>query len=563
VGVEVQVASAAYQPEPKAAAAARRFVRDTLQAWVVTGAADGHGLVDDAVLLTSELVTNAVVHAGTPVQVTCRLADGAVEVVVSDGHPGRLVPEAPEPNPVPSERTGGRGLLLPAALASAWGVAYGRASKAVWFRLALDGAAVGTGDPDRDGDSAGELSDAIGVTAALAAALRSPGPLAVAQPVPATAADTSYQRLLAGTVESARMAVGADAAFAIMPDEDGDLRLRASAGKISLPGEEPGTGVSDAEARDGGASRPGVSGPGVSGTGVPGPGVAAAGVPSVITVPFVVDGQVTGLLAAASAVPGCFGEPESARLQRLADRSGPALQRAWLAELERLRRGRIAALAQARELLTSSLGRDEILDLAGRAIVPRLAPWCAVLLRSGEPGLRTCYARHTLGPLADALPWLLDQVCQMVAPDFCAGRGAAPRPGRRWPLVVGDADGAPPGVTELAADTAWCFPLGEPGDAVGVLVVGDGGQDRLPHDVAALAADLACRIGLALNRARSDTGRPGADMPGASGPGTGGTGGPGTAGSSADGPSGTGTGGPGSRQPDGGVGSAKLVGPKS
>ncbi len=144
MGPEDLVASAAYQPEPTAAAAARRFVRDTLQAWVVTGAAaDGHGLVDDAVLLTSELVTNAVVHAGTPVQVTCRVADGAVEVVVQDGHPARLVPEAAEGEPGPAERTGGRGLLLPAALASAWGVAYGRTSKAVWFRLGLAGPGAG------------------------------------------------------------------------------------------------------------------------------------------------------------------------------------------------------------------------------------------------------------------------------------------------------------------------------------------------------------------------------------------------------------------------------------
>jgi hypothetical protein len=67
--------------------------------------------------------------------------------------------------------------------------------------------------------------------------------------------------------------------------------------------------------------------------------------------------------------------------------------------------------------------------------------------------------------------------------------------------VVGDTDGAPRGVAELAAGVAWCFPLGEPGDAAGVLVLGDGGQDRLPRDVAALAADLACRIGLALSRA--------------------------------------------------------------
>jgi GAF domain-containing protein len=234
----------------------------------------------------------------------------------------------------------------------------------------------------------------------------------------------------------------------------------------------------------------------------------------VITVPFVVDGQVTGLLAAASAAQGSFGDPESARLQWLADRSGPGLQRAWLAELERLRRGRIAALTRARGLLSGGRGRDEILELAGRAAVPGLAPWCAVLLLDTEPVLRTCYARHTMDPLATALPWLLDQVCQMTAPDFSAGRGAAPRPGRRWPLVVGDADGAPPGVAELAAGVAWCFPLGEPGDAAGVLVIGDGGQDRLPHDVAALAADLACRIGFALTRARldagvADTGQPG------------------------------------------------------
>jgi anti-sigma regulatory factor (Ser/Thr protein kinase) len=475
----VRVASAAYQPEPKAAAAARRFVRDTLQDWVVTGAADGHGLVDDAVLLTSELVTNAVVHAGTQVRVTCRLADGAVEVVVSDGHPGRLVPEAPEREAVPSERTGGRGLLLPAALASAWGVAYGRASKAVWFRLALDGAGGGlSGDPGDDGDTASGLADAIGITAALAAALSSPEPLAAPLPVPAVAAESGYQRLLAGTVESALVALGADAVFAMMPDEDGDLRLRASAGDLSLP--------------DGNS-------------------VAAA--PSVITVPFVVDGQVTGLLAAAAAAPGRFGDAEADRLQRLADRSGPALLRAWLAELERLRRGRIAALTHARGLLSGGRGRDDILDLAGSAVVPGLAPWCAVLLPDGAPVLRTCYARHTMDTLAGALPWLLDRVCEMTAPDFAAGRGAAPRPGRRWPLVAGDTDSAPPGVAELATGIAWCFPLGEPGDAAGVLVIGDGGQDRLPHDVATLAADLACRVGLALNRANPNTARAGPGQP--------------------------------------------------
>jgi anti-sigma regulatory factor (Ser/Thr protein kinase) len=504
VGPDDLVASAAYQPEPTAAAAARRFVRDTLQTWVATGAfADGHGLVDDAVLLTSELVTNAVVHAGTRVDLTCRLAGGAVEVVVRDGHPSRLVPEVAGDESGSAERTGGRGLLLPAALASAWGVAYGRSSKAVWFRLELagpgGGLANGAGGEDA---AAGELADAIGVTAALATALRSPAQKAtwIAEPeggpLPVAAAESGYRQLLCAAVESARIAVGADAAFAMMADEDGDLRLRAISG--SMP-------AVDGEAR--------------------------VSPPSAVTVPFVVDGRVTGLLAAASEAVGKFGDPETARLQWLADRSGPALQRAWLSELERIRRDRISALAEARGLLTGGLRRDDIMALAGRATVPRLAPWCAVLTPpgdalagdalgedalgggsltegvlaggalAGDAALRTSYARHTDERLAGALAWLLDRACRVAAPAFPARRGAGARPGRRWPLVAGDMDGAPPEAAELAACTAWCFPLGDPQDAVGVFVIGDGGEDRLPQEVAALAADLACRVGLALSGA--------------------------------------------------------------
>jgi hypothetical protein len=462
-----------------------------LQTWLVTGAAaDGHGLVDDAVLLTSELVTNAVVHAGTPVQVTCRLADGAVEVVVRDGHPARLVPEIPEDEKHPTERTGGRGLLLPAALASAWGVAYGRNSKAVWFRLGLDGPVPGLDDGTAGDDgSARELAEAIGVTAALMAAPRSAAAKTAATggPLPLAAAESRYQELLSSIVESARIAVEADAAFAIMADEDGDLRLRAAVGTIP-----------------------------------PVDGESRTSPPSVVTVPFVVDGRVTGLLSAASLALGKFGDQETARLQWLADRSGPALQRAWLAELGRVRRGRINALAESRGLLTGGLGREENMVLLGRSAVPRLAPWCAVLTLPGDrvpgdalsgdglrpdaltagAGLRTSYARHTDDRLTGALAWLLDRACQVAAPDFPAGRAAAARPGSRWPLVAGDMDGAPPGVAELAGRTAWCFPLGDPASAAGVFVIGDGGEDRLPHEVAALAADLACRAGLALGGAR-------------------------------------------------------------
>lgn len=156
------VATAAYQPEPTAAAAARHFVRDTLRSWDLAGSPGGryasegctlHGrngaldaLVDDAVLLTSELVTNAVLHAGTPVQVTCRLlaeaaSDGrpgwVVEIAVLDRRPALLRTDLPRTAAEAVERVSGRGLLLPSELASAWGVTYARAAKAVWFRMAL------------------------------------------------------------------------------------------------------------------------------------------------------------------------------------------------------------------------------------------------------------------------------------------------------------------------------------------------------------------------------------------------------------------------------------------
>jgi hypothetical protein len=98
------MATAAYQPEPRAAAAARRFVRDMLRTWRLGGPEPGRaGLIDDAVLLTSELVTNAVVR-GHPVQVTCWLAESAVEVVVLDRHPVQLVPAGRGPARAP--RTG-------------------------------------------------------------------------------------------------------------------------------------------------------------------------------------------------------------------------------------------------------------------------------------------------------------------------------------------------------------------------------------------------------------------------------------------------------------------------
>jgi hypothetical protein len=104
--------------------AARLFVAATLERW-------GLGcLVDDAVLVVSELVTNAVVHARSDVVVTLSLTGDSVRLSVGDGSR-----QPPAPRPLGSFDESGRGLSLVAAAASRWGTDVGGRGKVVWVEL--------------------------------------------------------------------------------------------------------------------------------------------------------------------------------------------------------------------------------------------------------------------------------------------------------------------------------------------------------------------------------------------------------------------------------------------
>ncbi|MFE6808660.1 SpoIIE family protein phosphatase [Streptomyces sp. NPDC057696] len=132
-------AAATFDPVGRSVATARAFVRDTLQGW---GFPD---IIDDAVVLTSELVTNAVVHAGTSAEVLCLRTDDGVRVEVADRYPEREIPlQQSAINMGNPDREGGRGLQLCAALATRWGVDYTPTHKLVWFQLALPQRSVGT-----------------------------------------------------------------------------------------------------------------------------------------------------------------------------------------------------------------------------------------------------------------------------------------------------------------------------------------------------------------------------------------------------------------------------------
>ena len=112
-------------PVPASAREARRLVREVLAEVGETAAADS------AELAVSELVSNAILHAATTVELRIEVTEQAVTVWVQDGHP-RL----PAPRDSSTEATTGRGLTIVAALADEHGVdLQPPTGKAVWFRL--------------------------------------------------------------------------------------------------------------------------------------------------------------------------------------------------------------------------------------------------------------------------------------------------------------------------------------------------------------------------------------------------------------------------------------------
>ncbi|MCX5140184.1 MULTISPECIES: ATP-binding SpoIIE family protein phosphatase [unclassified Streptomyces] len=137
-----------------APSAARRFVAAALAEWSGLGlpAAVGFSdrLSDDASVVVSELVTNAVVHAGTNVELLFRLEEATEDEVsalvleVSDHHPARAVrSDGSEGGFAGAEGPGepaefGRGLELVATLSERWGITYRTGLKTVWARLPVD-----------------------------------------------------------------------------------------------------------------------------------------------------------------------------------------------------------------------------------------------------------------------------------------------------------------------------------------------------------------------------------------------------------------------------------------
>jgi anti-sigma regulatory factor (Ser/Thr protein kinase)/anti-anti-sigma regulatory factor len=118
-------------PTPTAPAAARAFVREVCRYWQL--ALPDATVMDRAVLLANELVTNAVAHAHTEIRLRLELRGDRLHIAVRDGSPGPLRLVTPDP-----QAEGGRGLWLVERLAHSWGVnRHPDGGKVVWCVLSL------------------------------------------------------------------------------------------------------------------------------------------------------------------------------------------------------------------------------------------------------------------------------------------------------------------------------------------------------------------------------------------------------------------------------------------
>lgn len=113
------------QPEPASVSLARRLIA---RAVCPSQAPESR---DTAILLVSELVTNAIRHGGPPVLLEIDCDPGHVlQVRVSDAGPGRPVLSHARP-----DDDHGRGLDITAILSDEWGIDPDDGGKTVWFRL--------------------------------------------------------------------------------------------------------------------------------------------------------------------------------------------------------------------------------------------------------------------------------------------------------------------------------------------------------------------------------------------------------------------------------------------
>jgi anti-sigma regulatory factor (Ser/Thr protein kinase) len=115
-------ALASLAPEPSSVAEGRKFVRDTLRQWHLRAA-----LIEEVELVASELITNAVLHAGSAPTVRMMLHGDHLRLEISDASTS-----VPQRRDYGLEAATGRGIMLVDSMATRWGAQLVEGGKVVW-----------------------------------------------------------------------------------------------------------------------------------------------------------------------------------------------------------------------------------------------------------------------------------------------------------------------------------------------------------------------------------------------------------------------------------------------
>jgi GAF domain-containing protein len=436
-------------PTGRSAATARRTVEQVLQE------ADLGGLLDEALLLVTELVTNAVVHAGTEIELRIETAPEGLRVEVVDRSPGSL----PVIRPAPAEtREGGRGVFLLDALATEWGTRHFSGGKSVWFQLGPPPAPLVSlvrTPPDAAADRpAAALDWLVGLPADLEQQISS------AQLI---------GELVHRLVEAFDLQDGW--LFAQAADDDSTWELVAASDPTATAPE------SERVRR-------------IAQTGPLG----------------VLPGTTAGIVLPLRARAGLFGAlvltdterltAEQVAVARLVGDRISVVLRDDRAQASQLRsRGSLALLAEASEMFAGTLDVQLALTLATQFVVPRFASWAAVCT-TYEDSPRVVAVSHTDETRLAGLRVAMSSTDGQALAD----RLARELPGQRMVLVPSAE--LPSDLGDDAAGDVLVLPLVARGRLLGLVLVGRPAGSVYGADDVGVLTDLARRAALAVDNAR-------------------------------------------------------------
>jgi PAS domain S-box-containing protein len=227
--------------------------------------------------------------------------------------------------------------------------------------------------------------------------------------------------------------------------------------------------------------------------------------------PLVLEGEVLGVLGLSFAQDMDFSEGRRQMKITLARQAALALERARLYDAERAARERLAFIAEASELLSSSMAYEQTLTRLARLTVPRLADWCAIDMVAEDGSIERLAVVHRdpqkvrlARELQRRFPPKPDDahgvayVIRTGEPEFFADLSG----GVLDELLTGDVE-LRRIVDELGLHSSICVPLSARGRTLGAmtLVAAESHQAYTDADFA-LAVELARRAGILVDNAR-------------------------------------------------------------